>query len=71
MVSQPAISTTQLQALLPEKRVTLHHVSWESYEKILEALGKQRSAQLTYYKETLEIMTPLEAHESLSSLIGQ
>ena len=71
MVSQPAISTTQLQGLLPEKRVTLHHVSWESYEKILEALGKQRSAQLTYYKETLEIMTPLEAHESPSSLIGQ
>lgn len=54
-----------------EKRVTLHHVSWDAYQTILEALGEQRSALLTYYKGTLEIMTPLEAHESGSSLIGQ
>jgi Uma2 family endonuclease len=54
-----------------EKRVTLHNVSWESYQKILEALGEGRSAQLAYYKGVLEIMTPLEAHDNPSGLIGQ
>lgn len=54
-----------------EKRVTLHQVSWEAYQKILEALGEKRSAHLTYYKGTLEIMTPLEEHENTSGLIGQ
>ena len=53
-----------------EKRVTLHHVTWEAYQKILEALGEQHSALLTYYKGTLEIMTPLEAHDNPSDLIG-
>jgi Uma2 family endonuclease len=53
-----------------EKRVTLHHVTWEAYQKILEALGEQRSALLTYYKGALEIMTPLEAHDNPSDLIG-
>ncbi|MGG6295449.1 Uma2 family endonuclease [Leptolyngbya sp. AN02str] len=54
-----------------EKRVTLNNISWESYEKILEALGEGRSARLVYYKGVLEIMTPLEAHDNPSGLIGQ
>lgn len=53
-----------------EKRVTLHHLSWDAYQKILEALGERRSALLTYYKGSLEIMTPLEAHNNPSDLIG-
>lgn len=53
-----------------EKRVTLHHLSWNAYQKILEALGERRSALLTYYKGSLEIMTPLEAHNNPSDLIG-
>ncbi len=56
---------------LTEKRITLHHLSWESYQAILNALGEQRSAQLTYYKGALEIMSPLEAHENSSSAIDQ
>jgi len=58
------------ELLLPEKRVTLHNISWESYEKILEALGDNRAARLTYYQGMLEIMTPLEEHESGSEHIG-
>jgi Uma2 family endonuclease len=53
-----------------EKRVTLNNISWESYEKILAALGEGRSARLAYYKGVLEIMTPLEAHENSNDLIG-
>lgn len=59
------------EQLLAEKRVTLHHVSWDAYEKILDALGEKRSARLTYYKGLLEIMTPLEPHEHSKKLIGQ
>jgi Uma2 family endonuclease len=54
---------------LPEKRVVLRNLPWQSFERILDALGENRSAQLTYYKGNLEIMTPLEEHENSSSLI--
>lgn len=57
------------EQLLAEKRVTLH-VSWDGYEAILNALGEQRAARLTYCQGTLEIMTPLEAHDNPSDLIG-
>lgn len=54
-----------------EKRVSLPGVSWQAYETILAALGENRAAQLTYYHETLEIMTPLEAHDHSSSKLDQ
>jgi Uma2 family endonuclease len=60
-----------MQIALSEKRITLHHLSWAAYQTILHALGEQRSAQLTYYKGALEIMSPLEAHENSSSAIDQ
>lgn len=69
MVTTEAVSTP-IEMLLAEKRVTLYHVSWRSYEKILDALGDSRAARLTYYNETLEIVTPLEEHESSSDAIG-
>ncbi|WP_019500425.1 Uma2 family endonuclease [Pseudanabaena sp. PCC 6802] len=55
---------------LPEKRVVLYDLSWQAYETILAALGDRRSAQLTYYKGMLEIMTPLESHENSKHVIG-
>lgn len=55
---------------LAEKRVTLY-VNWDAYEKILDALGEQRSARLAYYKGMLEIMMPLEPHEHTKKLIGR
>jgi Uma2 family endonuclease len=54
---------------LPEKRVLLHGISWQSYEMILAALGEKRSALLSYYKGELEIMTPLEQHDGSSGSI--
>lgn len=71
MVNTHEIPAATVQVATGEKRVTLHNVSWEAYEKILEALGTKRSAQLSYYKGTLEIMSPLEEHESASSRIDQ
>ncbi|WP_375490879.1 HlyD family secretion protein [uncultured Nostoc sp.] len=61
---------SQLQRSLPEKRVSLH-VDWDAYQTIRQTLGENPSAHLTYYNGILEIMTPLEAHENSSGLIGQ
>jgi Uma2 family endonuclease len=71
MVSTHEIPAATVQTPAGEKRVALHNISWASYEKILDALGNQRSAQLSYYKGILEIMSPLEEHESFSSRIDQ
>lgn len=60
------------QAAAPaEHRVLLSHVSWQGYQQILGALGDRRTARLTYFNGSLEIMTPLEAHEGSSSRIDQ
>ena len=60
----------QVTRSLPEKRVSLH-VDWDAYQTICTTLGEHRSAHLTYHNGILEIMTPLEAHENSSGLIGQ
>lgn len=54
----------------PEKRLTLYDVSWDTYEKLLEAFGEHRAARLTYDQGLLEFMVPLEEHENPSDLIG-
>ncbi len=56
--------------LLPEKRVAVFDISWQAYEQILNALGQNRGTRVHYYQGVLEIMTPLEAHESSSENIG-
>ncbi|PSB54943.1 Uma2 family endonuclease [Chroococcidiopsis cubana CCALA 043] len=57
-------------ALPPEQRLTLSDVSWDTYEKLLEAFGEHRAARLTYDLGVLEFMVPLEEHENKSDLIG-
>jgi Uma2 family endonuclease len=52
-----------------EKRVTLSGVSWQQFETLLEELGSERTARLTYDRGKLELMTPLEEHERCSRLI--
>lgn len=56
--------------LAGEKRVTLHNLTWGGYQQILQALPQARAAHLTYDLGTLEIVMPLEDHESASELIG-
>lgn len=70
MVTTNEAVSTPIETLLAEKRVSLYHISWQSYEKILDALGDKHSARLTYYKGTLEIVTPLEEHESACDRIA-
>jgi Uma2 family endonuclease len=70
MLSTPIAPAVLLSVDLPERRVVFYNITWQSYEAILAALGDNRSAQLTYYKGTLEIMAPLEAHENSKHVIG-
>lgn len=54
-----------------EQRIVLHHISWQFYEQFQAAIAGQSSPRLTYYQGTLEVMSPLEEHESARSLIGR
>ncbi|MBV9385749.1 MAG: Uma2 family endonuclease [Chroococcidiopsidaceae cyanobacterium CP_BM_ER_R8_30] len=54
-----------------EKRVVFHHLNWQSYQQILQAVGEKRSARLSYDRGTLEITMPLEDHEFAAELIGR
>lgn len=65
---QPVIEAKE--ALSAEQRLTLHNVSWDTYEKILDAFGEHRAVRLHYDQGLLEFMVPLEAHENPSDVIG-
>ncbi|NCR77964.1 MAG: Uma2 family endonuclease [Microcystis aeruginosa K13-06] len=53
-----------------EKRVVFNHLSWLSYQQILQAIGENNCAHLFYDRGTLEITMPLEEHEFYRELIG-
>lgn len=46
--------------------LVLHHISWETYEKLLDIFAEHPKLRMTYYKGTLELMTPLPEHERYS-----
>jgi Uma2 family endonuclease len=50
--------------------VVLSDISWELYEKILEAFGERRLRH-TYVDGMLEIMSPLHVHEWRKKFIGR
>jgi len=52
-----------------ERRVTFHHLNWQAYRQILQAVGENRTARLTYDRGILEITMPLEEHEFAGRLI--
>jgi Uma2 family endonuclease len=53
-----------------EQRLTLNNVSWETYEKLLDAFGEHRAVRLHYDEGMLEFMVPLEAHENPNEVMG-
>jgi Uma2 family endonuclease len=69
MVTVPLeFNTEQIRG---EKRVVFYHLSWLSYQQILQALGENNRAHLFYDRGTLEITMPLEEHEFYRELIGR
>lgn len=62
--------TETIQTSPAEQRLTLRNVSWETYEKLLDAFGEHRAVRFHYDEGVLEFMVPLEAHENPSDIIG-
>jgi Uma2 family endonuclease len=69
MIATPA--TLNLPQPVGEKRVVFHHLNWRAYQQILQAVGENRAARLTYDRGILEITMPLEDHEFAAELIGR
>lgn len=68
---QTQLPVTKITQTRPaEQRLTLHNVSWKTYEKILDAFGEHRAVRFHYDEGVLECMVPLEAHENPSDLVG-
>ncbi|GAB4473593.1 MAG: Uma2 family endonuclease [Elainellaceae cyanobacterium] len=70
MVSTAPQFSVPRSALFGERRVTIHHLNWQGYQQIQQALGERRSPRLTYDHGTLELTMPLEEHESFAEWIG-
>ncbi|NJM71395.1 MAG: Uma2 family endonuclease [Scytonema sp. RU_4_4] len=51
--------------------LVLYNVSWEMYEQLLEVFAQRPTPRMTYYKETLELMTPLPEHERYGWTFGR
>jgi len=50
----------------PEQRVVLENISWDLYEKLLNAQLDRRSPRFTYDNGALEIMSPSAEHEQIA-----
>jgi len=53
----------------PEQRIVLRHVSWETYERLLDERLDSNSPRFTFDEGWLEIMSPSSEHEELSHII--
>ena len=56
--------------LSPGSTMSIHDLSWQDFETILADLGEHRRTRLTYYRGTLEIMSPLALHERPHRIIA-
>lgn len=52
-------------------QLLLKNVDWESFEQLLEELGDNRGTRLSFSDNTVEIMTPMAAHENDKRIIGR
>ena len=57
------VSPRKLVADEGEQRVRLHGVSWEFYERLLEARGDDAGLRVAYLEGELELMAPGQDHE--------
>lgn len=51
--------------------VTLHGVTWDDYERVLEIRGDKSAPRIHYLEGELEIMSPSRGHEQIKTLIGR
>jgi Uma2 family endonuclease len=56
--------------LAPGSTVSLRNRSWQDFESVLTDLGERRNTRISYYRGTLEIMSPLACHERPHRIIA-
>jgi Uma2 family endonuclease len=49
-----------------ERRLVLHNIGWDTYERLLRDHANASSPRFTYDRGTLEIISPLPEHERLN-----
>jgi Uma2 family endonuclease len=54
-----------------EQRVLLRNISWQLYESLLQEIGDDGQARLSYLQGNLEFMTPLPQHENYNRQIDR
>jgi Uma2 family endonuclease len=54
----------------PGQQLLLQDINWDEFETILEELGENRSARISYSRGMLEIMAPLPEHEVCKKILG-
>ena len=62
------MATTLTQSL---NRVFLRNISWQTYQALLKDVEEQPGIRMTYDRGLLEIMRPLDPHESYKKLLGR
>lgn len=67
MTQTLAVPTAPVEGSL----IVLYDVSWETYEKLLEAFAEHPKLRMNYYQGTLELMTPIPEHETYSWIFGR
>lgn len=58
-----------IERMSADSVLTLHDVSWDDYEELLESLGDASGQRISYNEGTLQIMTLSQKHEKYSRLI--
>ncbi|EAZ93183.1 Uma2 family endonuclease [Crocosphaera chwakensis] len=66
----PFVTPINQISLEPGSQVTITNISWQDFETILQELGENRSARLSYSQGILEVMVPLPEHERPKELIS-
>ena len=71
MVTSPVNFPIKTLNLSPGSHVLINEVSWQDYENLLDELGATRhNPRINYYHGTLELMSPLPAHERPNRIIA-
>ena len=58
-----ASSVVNAPNLVADDCVVLHHISWDTYERVLAADEERRVPRITYDQGVLELVTPSLPHE--------
>src|ERR1700730_16936861 len=53
------------------ERLILSGINWQTYSRLLHALGEQPGVFLTYDRGEIEIMSPLRTHEKIGLLLSR